>query len=60
VSPGSRTIRKSRVEVIRAAGVFASAAKEATMILEGKVHRVDAYEYPTGNNDRVVSPPASW
>jgi len=49
-----KPIRDSRVEVIRAAGVFTSAAQEATRMLEGKVHRVDAYEYPAGNQDRMV------
>jgi len=49
-----KPIRDSRVEVIRAAGVFTSAAQEATAMLEGKVPRVDAYEYPTGNQDRMV------
>jgi succinyl-CoA reductase len=49
-----KPIRDSRVEVIRAAGVFTSAAQEVTAMLEGKVHRVDAYEYPAGNSDRMV------
>ena len=49
-----KPIRDSRVEVLRAAGVFTSAAQEATRMLEGEVHRVDAYEYPVGNKDRLV------
>jgi len=49
-----KPIKDSRVEVIRAAGVFTSAAQEATRMLEGTVHRVDAYEYPAGNQDRMV------
>jgi succinyl-CoA reductase len=49
-----KPIRDSRVEVIRAAGVFTSAGQEAAAVLEGKVHRVDAYEYPAGNRDRMV------
>ena len=49
-----KPIRDSRIEVIRAAGVFTSAAQEATRMLEGRVHRVDAYEYPAGNQDRMV------
>jgi len=49
-----KPIRDSRVEVIRAAGVFTSASQEATGMLEGRVHRVDAYEYPAGNQDRMV------
>ena len=49
-----KPIKDSRVEVIRAAGVFTSSAQEATRTLEGSVHRVDAYEYPAGNQDRMV------
>lgn len=49
-----KPIRDSRIEVIRAAGVFTSAAQEATWMLEGRVHMVDAYEYPAGNQDRMV------
>jgi len=37
-----KPIRDSRIEDIRAAGVFTSAAQEATRMLEGVVHRVDA------------------
>jgi len=53
-SEAGKPIRDSRVEVIRAAGVFTSAAQEATRVLEGRIHRVDAYEYPAGNQDRMV------
>jgi succinyl-CoA reductase len=49
-----KPIRDSRIEVVRACGVFTSAAQEASRMLEGKVHRVDAYEYPAGNQDRMV------
>jgi succinyl-CoA reductase len=49
-----KPIRDSRVEVIRAAGVFSSAAQEVGRMLEGQVHRVDAYEYPAGNENRMV------
>lgn len=49
-----KPIKDSRTEVVRAAGVFTSAAQEAPRMLEGQVHRVDAYEYPTGNQDRMV------
>jgi succinyl-CoA reductase len=49
-----KPIRDSRVEVVRAAGVFTSAAQEASRMLEGSVPRVDAYEYPVGNQDRMV------
>ena len=49
-----KPIKDSRVEVIRAAGVFTSSAQEAVRMLEGRIHPVDAYEYPTGNQDRMV------
>ena len=49
-----KPVKDSRVEVIRAAGVFTSSAQEAVRMLEGRVHPVDAYEYPMGNQDRMV------
>jgi succinyl-CoA reductase len=49
-----KPIRDARVEVLRAASVFRLAAEEARFVLEGKVHRVDAYDYPPGNEQRLV------
>jgi len=49
-----KPIRDARVEVSRAISLFRIAAEEAKMVLEGRVHRVDAYEYPPGNENRVV------
>jgi succinyl-CoA reductase len=40
--------------MLRAIQLFNIAAEEARLILEGKYHRVDAYEYPPGNENRVV------
>ncbi|MEM0439756.1 MAG: aldehyde dehydrogenase family protein [Sulfolobales archaeon] len=49
-----KPIRDARVEVLRAISLFRIAAEEARFVLEGKVHRVDAYEYPPGNENRIV------
>ncbi|MER3601677.1 MAG: aldehyde dehydrogenase [Nitrososphaerota archaeon] len=49
-----KPIRDARVEVLRAVSVFRLSAEEARFVLEGKVHRVDAYEYPPGNEQRFV------
>jgi len=49
-----KPIKDSRVEILRAISVFKIAAEEARFVLEGKVHRVDAYEYPPGNQNRIV------
>ncbi|QXJ32475.1 aldehyde dehydrogenase family protein [Saccharolobus shibatae] len=49
-----KPIRDSRVEVLRASRLFRQAAEEVGMVLEGKNYRVDAYEYPPGNENRIV------
>ena len=49
-----KPIKDSRVEVLRAIHVITFCAEESKNILEGRVHRVDAYEYPLGNEDRMV------
>lgn len=49
-----KPIRDARVEVLRAINLIRIAAEEARFVLEGKVHRVDAYEYPPGNENRLV------
>ncbi len=51
---GGKPIKDARVEVKRSVMLFRAAAEEARFILEGKVHRVDAYEYPPGNEGRLV------
>ncbi len=49
-----KPIRDARVEVLRAISVFRIAAGEAHLVLEGRLHRVDYYEYPPGNERRRV------
>lgn len=49
-----KPVRDARVEVRRAVSVFRVAADEARFVLEGRIHRVDAYEYPPGNENRLV------
>ncbi|WP_390533012.1 aldehyde dehydrogenase family protein [Sulfurisphaera ohwakuensis] len=49
-----KPIKDSRVEVMRASRLFRQAAEEAAIVLEGKNYRVDAYEYPPGNENRIV------
>ena len=49
-----KPIKDARVEVMRASRLFRQAAEEASIVLEGKNYRVDAYEYPPGNENRIV------
>ena len=49
-----KPIRDARIEVVRTIGVFRASAREAHFVLEGKIHRVDAYDYPAGNENRLV------
>ncbi|TRM82776.1 aldehyde dehydrogenase [Sulfolobus sp. F3] len=49
-----KPIKDSSVEVLRASRLFRQAAEEASIVLEGKNYRVDAYEYPPGNENRIV------
>ncbi|MEM3802498.1 MAG: aldehyde dehydrogenase family protein [Saccharolobus sp.] len=49
-----KPIRDARVEVLRASRVFRQSAEEAAIVLEGKNYRVDAYEYPMNNENRIV------
>jgi|BEDMetMinimDraft_2_1075160.scaffolds.fasta_scaffold00081_16 NAD-dependent aldehyde dehydrogenases len=49
-----KPIKDSRVEVLRCINLIRIAAEEARFVLEGKVHRVDAYEYPPNNENRIV------
>jgi succinyl-CoA reductase len=49
-----KPIKDSRVEVLRGIHVLTFCAEEAKNVLEGKVPRVDAYEYPVGNENRLV------
>lgn len=49
-----KPVRDARVEILRAISLFRIAAEEARFVLEGRIHRVDAYEYPPGNENRIV------
>ncbi|AKV75383.1 aldehyde dehydrogenase [Metallosphaera sedula] len=49
-----KPIRDARVEVTRAIHLFRSAAQEVRLVLEGATFRVDGYEYPPGNERRMV------
>ncbi len=49
-----KPLKDSRVELIRAIQLFNIAAEEARIALEGKYYRIDAYEYPPGNENRIL------
>ncbi len=49
-----KPLKDARIEVVRAISVFRIAAEEASTILEGHLHRIDAYEYPAGNDARLL------
>ncbi|AHC51931.1 aldehyde dehydrogenase [Sulfolobus acidocaldarius SUSAZ] len=49
-----KPIKDARVEVTRASRLFRQAGEEAVFVLEGKNYRVDGYEYPAGNENRIV------
>jgi succinyl-CoA reductase len=53
-SEAGKPIRDARVEVTRTISLFRIAAEEVRFVLEGKIPRVDAYEYPLGNENRIV------
>lgn len=40
--------------MIRAIQLFNITAEEARIVLEGKYHRIDSYEYPPGNENRML------
>lgn len=54
VAESGKPIRDAEAEITRAIDIFRSSAEEAKLILEGSVPRVDAYEYPIGNENRLV------
>jgi len=51
---GGKPIKDARIEISRAISILRIAAEEARFVLEGKIHRVDAYESPVGNENRLV------
>ncbi|ACB39369.1 aldehyde dehydrogenase family protein [Pyrobaculum neutrophilum] len=54
VAESGKPIRDAEAEITRAIDIFRSSAEEAKLILEGSAPRVDAYEYPIGNENRLV------
>lgn len=54
VSESGKPIRDARAELRRAVEIFRSSAEEAKHVLEGRIPRVDAYEYPPGNERRLA------
>ena len=54
VAESGKPIRDARAELWRAIEIIRSSAYEARHILEGHVPRVDAYDYPPGNESRLV------
>ncbi|AEA12434.1 succinyl-CoA reductase [Thermoproteus uzoniensis 768-20] len=54
VSESGKPIRDARAELRRAVEIFRSSAEEARYVLEGRIPRADAYEYPPGNEQRIV------
>ncbi|MDT7869488.1 MAG: aldehyde dehydrogenase family protein [Thermoproteus sp.] len=54
VSESGKPVRDARAELKRAVEIFRASAEEARYVLEGRAPRVDAYEYPPGNEHRLV------
>ncbi|AET32169.1 aldehyde dehydrogenase family protein [Pyrobaculum ferrireducens] len=55
VAESGKPIRDARAEMVRAISIIRASAEEARYVLEGVVPRVDAYEYPPGNENRLVA-----
>lgn len=54
IAESGKPIRDARVELRRAIELFRVSAEEARHILEGRVPRVDGYDYPPMNEQRLV------
>lgn len=54
VAESGKPIRDARAELRRAIEIFRASAEEAKYILEGKIPRVDAYDYPLANENRIA------
>lgn len=54
VSESGKPVRDARAELKRAVEIFRASAEEARYVLEGRAPRIDAYEYPPGNEHRLV------
>ncbi|RFA93896.1 aldehyde dehydrogenase family protein [Pyrobaculum aerophilum] len=55
VSESGKPIRDAKVEIIRTITIIRASAEEAKFVLEGSVPRVDAYDYPLGNDRRLAT-----
>jgi succinyl-CoA reductase len=54
VAESGKPVKYAEVELMRAVSIVRASAEEARFVLQGSVPRVDAYEYPLGNEERVV------
>mgnify|MGYP001772484563 CR=1 FL=1 len=54
VAESGKPIRDARAELWRAIEIVRASAEEARHVLEGSAPRVDAYDYPPGNESRLV------
>jgi succinyl-CoA reductase len=54
VAESGKPIKDAEVELMRTVSIVRASAEEARFVLQGSVPRVDAYEYPLGNEERVV------
>ncbi len=54
VAESGKPIRDAEIELLRAIDIVRASAEEARFVLQGAVPRVDAYEYPPGNEERIV------
>jgi len=55
VAESGKPIRDAEVELLRAVTIVRASAEEARFVLQGVVPRVDAYDYPPGNEERLVA-----
>nr|KJR73072.1 MAG: aldehyde dehydrogenase [Thermoproteus sp. AZ2] len=54
VAESGKPIRDAEVEMLRTLSIFRASVEEARHVLEGHAPRVDGYEYPLGNENRIV------
>lgn len=54
IAESGKPIRDAEVKMLRAISIFRASVKEARHVLEGHAPRVDGYEYPAGNEHRIV------
>ncbi len=54
VAESGKPIKDARVEMLRAISIIRNSAEEARHVLEGSAPRIDAYDYPLNNENRIV------